>query len=148
MNNEFKTCITCNISKQIFLFHKNPKMKDGRINECKQCHHLRLKISRKDPTKKAKFKQYQRNSAIKRRYGITTKQFEEMVKLQNNRCVICGNQPVPDGAYQNSKLHIDHCHKTNKIRGLLCHLCNRGIGLFRERIDIIEKALKYLKNHS
>jgi hypothetical protein len=44
-------------------------------------------------------------------------------------------------------LHIDHCHITGKIRGLLCHLCNRGIGLFRERSDLLQAAIKYLESH-
>lgn len=150
MNNEFKKCITCNEQKILDFFHKNPRMKSGRVNECKKCAHRRLQKSRNDPNKKKFFKQYQRNSKLKHQYGITNKQFNEMMIAQSNKCLICDEfQKTSDNKYgAGSILNVDHCHITKKIRGLLCHLCNRGIGLFRERIDLLEKAVQYLKKHN
>ena len=82
-----------------------------------------------------------------RRYGITIDHYFEMVNNQNNKCLICGEIPDKNAIHKQRSLHVDHCHTTGKVRGLLCHLCNRAIGLFRERIDLIEKALQYLKSH-
>jgi hypothetical protein len=146
MVNEFKSCKICSVRKNFIDFHKNLNA-DGRYNVCKKCHYERNQKVRKDPKHKERFKQYQKSNAMFRRYGIILSQYEEMVEKQNNKCLICGNEPLIDGKIQNRSLHIDHCHKTGKIRGLLCHLCNRGIGLFRERKDLIEKALKYIKKH-
>ncbi len=143
-----KSCKTCFEIKDFSHFHKSSCMKDGVINECKKCHHQRIVKERKNPVNREKFRQYQHKSGLKNRYGITPQILNEMILKQNNRCLICNNPPVIGGAHQNSVLHIDHCHKTGKIRGLLCHLCNRGIGLFREDENLIKKALDYLKSHN
>ena len=147
MNNEFKSCRACNKIKSLEEFHKNQNI-DGRFNTCKQCQYNRLQEFRKDPQHKERFKRYSKDNCMYRRYGITLDQYEAMVIKQKNRCLICNNQPINDGARQNSSLHIDHCHITKKVRGLLCHLCNRGIGLFREKIELLEKAIKYLKKYT
>ncbi len=148
MNNELNLCYTCNVMKDITEFHKNNKMIKGRVNQCKKCHYNRLQIDRADPNKRDRFLYYYRSNSMFRRYGINVEQYEDLVNKQNNKCLICENEPVKNGVKQNQSLHIDHCHKTGKIRGLLCHLCNRAIGLFRERSDIIQKALIYLDEHS
>jgi len=142
-----KICKICCISKNLEEFHKHLTSRDGRNNTCKKCHHARVAIDRKDPFKREKFRQYQKRSGLRIRYGITPEILNEMIIKQNNRCLICNNEPVKDGAHQNGILHIDHCHKSGKVRGLLCHLCNRAIGLFREDARLIEKALQYLKIH-
>lgn len=84
-------------------------------------------------------KEYNRLAKLKANYGITTKQYEEIVNKQNGKCAICDCEP------KTRYLHVDHCHKTNKIRGLLCHNCNTGIGLLKESKDIFIKAIKYLE---
>jgi len=144
----YKKCIKCGQIKSLELFHKAPSNKDGRNSECKKCCHFRLKIQRRNPIFKQKFKEYQRNSIFKFRYGITTKEFEKMVKKQKNKCIICNEEPKKTKAFQTWNLHIDHCHKSKKIRGLLCHLCNRGLGLFKDDINLLKKAVKYLKKHN
>lgn len=76
--------------------------------------------------KKAKY------SRIKREYGLLQNEYDEMIK---DGCFICGSF---------KKLHVDHCHKKNIVRGILCHSCNIGIG-FVERPDMwIHKAEIYL----
>jgi hypothetical protein len=147
MNNEFKACILCNINKPLSEFHKN-RNKDGRFNVCKKCAYIRNNHIRKDPTHKERFKAYRRSNALVNRYGITLEQYFSISNKQNGKCLICNTIPDPNAEHKQRSLNVDHCHKTGKIRGLLCHLCNRGIGLFKERIDLIEKALHYLKSHS
>lgn len=86
-------------------------------------------------------KRSNRNSHLKKRYGITIDDYEQMLKDQNNKCAICGNGHTKG---TRGKLYIDHCHKTNKVRGLLCQKCNSAIGLLGDNKTLLKKALKYL----
>jgi protein-arginine kinase activator protein McsA len=58
-----------------------------------------------------------------------------MIAAQGGRCLICQEE---------TKLHVDHCHETKKVRGLLCRECNTGLGKFKERVDLLERAIHYL----
>lgn len=86
--------------------------------------------------------------ALKYRHGITLEDYARMYKEQWGMCGICGK---PGKSMLDSKvktqeiLYIDHCHRTKKVRGLLCNNCNSAIGLFREDIKAIENSLNYLK---
>lgn len=73
-----------------------------------------------------------------RKYGITLEQYEQLEKKQKGVCAICGNKN------QNKKLDVDHCHKTGKVRGLLCSNCNNGLGKFKDDKTLLNKAIKYL----
>ncbi len=76
---------------------------------------------------------------IKRAYGIGHEEQKHMFISQGGVCAICGNQ------FKNSRdMHVDHCHKTGKIRQLLCHNCNRGIGFLQDDIGLLSKAIDYL----
>lgn len=88
-------------------------------------------------------KKWSRTARLKKQYGLTLEQYENMVLLQNNRCAICNKL----GSQFNFKLVIDHCHSTGKVRELLCNRCNTGIGQFYENIEAISKAVVYLKKH-
>lgn len=79
---------------------------------------------------------------IKKIYGITQDDFIQMQKEQNFKCSIC------DTNLTQKNTHIDHCHKTNKVRSLLCSRCNQAIGLLDENIEKLEKTIKYLRIHN
>lgn len=81
--------------------------------------------------------------------GITLEQYQEMLEKQNGVCAICFlPETRKDGRTQvTGRLAIDHCHKTNKVRGLLCHDCNTGIGKFYDDIPRIIRAAKYIKQN-
>lgn len=81
------------------------------------------------------------SNRLKSLYGITVEEYEELSAHQNHVCWICGKKETTKDGY----LHVDHCHKTGKIRGLLCGLCNRGIGALGDSIELLEKAIEYLK---
>lgn len=76
------------------------------------------------------------------RYGITIEEYNKQYEKQNGCCAICGanDKDLP------KKLHIDHNHTDNKFRGFLCHYCNTALGLFRDDVVVLRKAIKYLKN--
>ena len=81
-----------------------------------------------------------RKNKIKREYYLTIEQYNQMFVDQNGVCAICGEKQ------ENGKnLSIDHNHETGKVRGLLCTRCNTGIGLLKEKEDILLKAIEYLK---
>jgi len=77
---------------------------------------------------------------LKRKFGIALAEYEQILVDQNGGCAICGQT---DKWYS---LAVDHCHDTSRIRGLLCSQCNRGIGLFRDSPDLLEKAAAYLRH--
>jgi hypothetical protein len=83
-----------------------------------------------------------RLSKVPSMYGISVEQYLALKQQQGDLCAICGN--APRGALG---LHVDHCHKTGKVRGLLCHHCNTAIGLLGERVDRMRAAIAYLEMH-
>ena len=80
---------------------------------------------------------------ILNRYGITKKDYESMWLRQGGKCPVCDKMEL-DGKL----LHIDHDHKTGRIRGLLCGPCNRFIGLAKENIHTLHGAVDYLERQS
>ena len=85
-----------------------------------------------------------KNSKLKRAYGITLDEYEELLSKQDSKCAICGIDN--NGKYRNKPraFAVDHCHTTGKIRGLLCSDCNTGIGLLKDNINFLQSAIKYL----
>lgn len=81
---------------------------------------------------------------LKHRYGIAKEQYDSMYRQQNGRCAIC-NVEKDLGGY--SGLYVDHCHKTQKVRGLLCSNCNSGIGQFMEDESVLMAAIEYLRRN-
>lgn len=89
---------------------------------------------------KSEYKAWRKDWALKNRYGITLKQYQTLSNAQNGNCLICdGNQS------KHRPLVVDHCHKTGKIRGLLCDPCNIGLANFRENPTSMQKAIEYLE---
>lgn len=80
---------------------------------------------------------------IKTMYGIDISEYNNILAKQNGRCAICGKSK--DEFKRN--LAVDHDHKTNKVRGLLCDNCNPLLGHAKDNIDILQRAIEYLKNN-
>lgn len=81
-------------------------------------------------------------------FGITLDDYSSILADQGGKCAICGAEEKDEVEVGRkiAKLCVDHCHKTNVIRGILCHNCNRSIGLLKDNPDILEKAASYLRN--
>ena len=75
---------------------------------------------------------------IRRKFGITEEQYLEMLQRQDGRCAICRLKFTV-------RLHVDHCHETKAIRGLLCEKCNRGLGMFKDNPEALRRAANYLE---
>lgn len=81
-------------------------------------------------------------SHLKRMYGITESDFYAMWERQGKVCAICRKECNKSSR---TKLCVDHCHKTGKVRGLLCFKCNTGLGRFNDDTNLFEQAIKYLR---
>lgn len=87
------------------------------------------------------FKKTERERRLKYRYGITSKQYDELLEKQKNRCFICERHE----SEFNNRLHVDHNHKTDEIRGLLCYMCNRRVVNNITNPELFERAAAYLR---
>ena len=75
---------------------------------------------------------------LAKRYGLTAEEWTSFYKQQDGQCAIC-SKPLTE-----NDVVVDHCHITEKVRGLLCHACNRGLGSFNDSPELLLKAYQYL----
>ena len=130
-----RVCTSCGEFKTIehFNTYKEPRAKYGvTVNgKCKPC------------TYEAKIP-----GELKRRYGITLDEYWEIFESQNGGCAICGSETANNKrATKYLPLFIDHCHSTNKVRGLLCSNCNHGLGQFKDSPELLDQAIQYVIFH-
>jgi hypothetical protein len=84
------------------------------------------------------------NKRLKKEYGLTNEDVLIMYEKQEHKCAICGTEGFSlNKAYQ-LKLVVDHCHTTGVVRGMLCHNCNRALGLMQDDVNILQNAINYL----
>ena len=135
-----KICSVCRMSKPLTDFHKaNTRKGEGRQRLCKLCAHAATKRwIEKHPEAR---KKAVRTNYLKRLYGITPQQYEEMLEDQDFECLIC-HVDIDDYP---KEFAIDHDHATGKIRGLLCLECNLILGNAKDNIETLLSAIKYLK---
>jgi len=119
-----KKCSTCGLTKSLLDFHKQTKSGNGLRSKCKVC-----------------VANNYRNWWLKSTYGITLKEYQTLLIKQGGVCAICSTDAV-GGKY--TTFNVDHCHKTNKIRGLLCTQCNLGIGKLGDSFAHLKNATHYL----
>ncbi len=131
-----RICINCKEEKSSRDFYFRNK-KTGRLSStCKECDKARVKARHQANPQRTK------NNDLKRTYGITIEEHKRMFQEQNGVCAICGCKG--DGRWKT--LCVDHCHKTGKIRGLLCRSCNTALGQMKDDPTIIQKAVLYLRS--
>ena len=86
-----------------------------------------------------------RNAYYVRNYGITEEQYIQMKQDRDYKCDICKGKGFIIGKNNHTeKLAVDHCHTTGKVRGLLCHNCNRALGQLKDDTAILQRAIDYL----
>ena len=86
---------------------------------------------------------------LKRKYGIDYADFEKLVAAQNGLCAICQNQETAcqPGELMARDLAVDHCHRTNRVRGLVCSSCNLLIGKYEANPTLLERLVEYMHKH-
>lgn len=98
----------------------------------------------KEAEKRYKKNNWEKDAPLRRkkllwRYGLTLEEYDVLNNKYDSRCHICLNKTE-------QKLHVDHCHTTKQVRGLLCGSCNRALGLFKDNTVYMNRAIEYLKN--
>jgi len=88
---------------------------------------------------------YYANADLKKLYGVTLDWYNQKLKEQDGVCAICKEPETAVIRGKTISMAVDHCHNTGAARGLLCTKCNQGLGMFRDKIDILESAVRYLK---
>jgi len=136
-----KICKKCKESKDLSKFTKRKNGKNGLKSICAVCerkYHKEYRASRPN---------WWRKYGIFNKFNLTLDQYDDILLKQNSVCAICKNPETAKRKNSNEVkyLAVDHCHKTGKIRGLLCSLCNTGIGKLKDDIKILENAIEYLK---
>lgn len=105
--------------------------------------------SRKWQSRRKHYPAYEASRALKRKYGITLAEYEKMRDEQGGVCAICHQ---PETAFDAKTLitrglAVDHCHKTKRVRGLLCFRCNSVIGKVEESLELLDACRDYLIKH-
>ena len=113
-----KICMCCDIPKKLEEFHKHKGRSLGVTDCCKSCRNT---------------------SIVEKRYSLPEGSLLGMKEKQDYKCAICKE------VFE--LLAVDHCHETNKVRGLLCTNCNNGLGRFKDNIQFLNNAIKYLREN-
>ena len=126
----YRKCYFCGETKVIEEFTRNKNRGYGYDYVCKECSVIKG-----------------RRNTLKKKYGLSKKEFEKIKEVQGDVCAICGKPEEQQRAGKIRELSVDHDHKTGKVRGLLCSKCNIGLGVFRENISILLNAIKYIESN-
>jgi hypothetical protein len=78
---------------------------------------------------------------VRHRYGLAPGEYAQLLEQQGGTCAICHCVPT------RKRLAVDHDHETGRVRALLCDNCNRGLGFFGDRTDLLSEAVAYLMQH-
>lgn len=120
-----KTCVRCGETRDADQFKKHKLTRDGLDSWCKPCS-----------------SEYSRWHGMAKRYGLSKEHYLQLLKDQDGKCAICGcglgraKQKSPD---------VDHCHKTKRVRGILCRQCNMAIGLMKDSDIRLTAAADYIR---
>jgi hypothetical protein len=117
-----KFCRGCGQTKPHSEWHRNTAASDGLSSRCKACRAAEGRAGH-----------------LMRQYGITEAERDEMISSQMGICSICLAAPA---------VHVDHCHETGRVRGVLCFNCNSAIGKLGDDPDVIRRAIAYLEGNA
>ena len=113
-----QVCVKCKIVKDLDAYHTDRRTGNRKRNVCIDCRQTQRRVT-----------------------NLSTFDYAKLLVEQNNSCAICGIEATE----LKRELSVDHNHETNKIRGLLCHHCNIGLGNFRDSTTLLSVAIEYLE---
>ncbi len=150
-----KRCYKCESVKPRTAFHRCKTNPDGLQYHCKECANgfaneywarkgkeFRKKYNEKY---KGKMKVSRRKSNFKRQYGISPEIYLAMFAAQGNCCSICKGTESRTRWKSEFAFHVDHCHKTGKVRGIICSKCNVGLGISGDTLESVLRMVEYLR---
>ena len=133
--NRIKSCSSCKQNKSAQDFHRDKTTKDGLKYTCKVCTGKYISnLGKTSANAKAGIIKRNRIKNIQGTFGISVDEYEKL--MESNTCGICGAN--------DRRMVLDHCHSSGKIRGALCANCNIGLGHFKDNVDLLNKAIKWL----
>ena len=124
----YKYCRACQTEQPVESFGRNRSAGDGLTAYCKPCHNAKGKET------VARLYGSTREYHLRRRYGITSADVEAMIEAQGGTCAVCPGKPE----------HVDHDHKTGRVRGILCFNCNQALGNVRHDRTVLRGLISYL----
>jgi hypothetical protein len=119
-----KKCAHCQQTKELKFFRRRSNQKDGLDYNCRECSC-----------------QQSKESKYRIRYGITLHEKTDMLIKQDGLCALCKEKIV-------GRICVDHNHRTDVVRGILCNSCNIGLGAFYDDVEKLQLAIKYLQQHN
>jgi hypothetical protein len=153
-------CCKCGKYKPMDAFYRSSRRSSGRMSRCKDCDRVRqraqsavrkawveanrdkvratARVSTKSHYHRGGIAVYLKQFNNRTGLNVTVEQYEQLFTAQAGLCAICKRTP------ESGRLCIDHCHETNKVRGLLCKLCNHGLGCFGDNLAGLRRAVEYL----
>ena len=144
--NDLLDCTKCRQTKLPTEMSVDKRRRGGLSSWCKDCRKVSSRTWAKNNPEKVQLRQElrppkpyakARNYLLKHRYGLLQDDYSKMLAQQNGACAICLRSKDYD-------LYVDHCHTTNKVRGLLCASCNSILGKVNDDVDTLNRAIQYL----
>ncbi|WP_369221892.1 endonuclease domain-containing protein [Streptomyces sp. R39] len=117
-----KRCPQCEAVKPHSEWERNKTSSDGWASYCRACRAERNRVS-----------------YFKRKYGLTEVERDALIASQRGVCCICLSAPAA---------HVDHCHETGRVRGVLCFSCNAALGQFKDQPEVIRRAAAYVEGNA
>jgi hypothetical protein len=140
---EVKHCSGCkaDLPLEYFTARKSGARTGQPVSKCKKCRRsIQFGYRLRD---KSIYERVEWPSKMRRNYGIEPADYYKMLDEQGGGCAICGSKTP--GYKGKKKFAVDHCHATGAVRGVLCHPCNKALGLFKDEPEIMVKAAAYIK---
>jgi hypothetical protein len=161
-----KWCNTCLELKPLADFYGSAGMRDGHRGDCKDCNREaskrrraanrqaaiertqqwrrenpeRYRAYRTEYNARPERKRRMRDAYYRRTFGISADEVDRLIAAQGGVCAICGTTPEREASW-----HVDHCHQSGRVRGVLCLNCNQGLGKLGESPELLERAAAYLR---
>jgi hypothetical protein len=139
-----KKCRLCLKELPLENFYFNKK-KNRYIARCRKCVNERINTSPATLARKEKTKKYRKEHFLNKNYSLSSEEYNNILKRQNNKCAICGKEETAKAYGETIALSVDHDHKHNNIRGLLCKKHNMGLGYFQDSPELLQAAITYLQ---
>jgi hypothetical protein len=142
-----KVCTKCGESRPVTQFAMN-HVRGQRVTRCQPCSTAATKEWRKrqpdyDRQRYQATKSETRERHLVRKYKVTLEDYARMLAAQDGRCAIC---LAPESEQFKGVFHVDHCHASGAVRGLLCRGCNHALGVFKDDPALFARAVEYLSS--
>ena len=136
------TCKACDIASHKAWYQQNRDEAISRVQQWRDENLDRYNAYQRERRQREDVKQRERAGHLKRKFGLTLEEYDQMLEAQGGGCAICGRPPN-----EKISLHVDHDHATGAVRGLLCFPCNQALAQLQESPDIVASALRYLMRY-